>query len=158
MKEIKKQQFNWHGKTYYLLGENAEGVRYWLKKASWDCGWYWGIGYVETFTNNKAPQLSRDIASHQHFDGLFLKGGNCWDLFNGLLVETPLSINERWQLLELMSTAYTMREYADLLEQRGAHITNNPLADVIGNTAERDRINGEIIPAINEKIYELLTH
>ena len=69
-------------KRVYLLGKDGEGVAYWLESASWDCDWYWGGGYVKTYTQNDYPELSRDIDSHQHFDGLFFKSNkNGFDAF-----------------------------------------------------------------------------
>ena len=45
MKKEKRKAF---GKKIYLLGKDAEGVKYWLEEASWDCNWYYGFGYIET--------------------------------------------------------------------------------------------------------------
>lgn len=153
-KKMKKAAF---GKDIYFLGSDAAGVNYWLERASWDCGWYWGFGYVETYTNNANPAGSRDVASHQHFDGLFLKNAGYVDGFRALLPGTPLSDAEIWQLLELMKTFYILREYADTLERGGAHITSNPAANVIKSPEERERINAEVLPAIFAEVYKLLT-
>ena len=158
MKQLQKTKTMAFGKSIYLLGEDANGVRYWLERAQFDCDWYWGIGYVETYTNNKAPHLARDIASHQHFNGLFLNGSKCCiDLFNDLLVNTPLNDSEKWQLLELMQSAYTMRKYSDMLYTHGAHITHNVCGDTIANDSEYERINKIALPAILEEIYKLLS-
>jgi hypothetical protein len=67
MNKRKSHAFN---KDIYLLGKNRYGELVWLESPTWDCGWYWGFGYVETYTNNKRPDLARDISSHSHFDGL----------------------------------------------------------------------------------------
>ena len=38
-------------KKYYLLGKRKEDNRkVWLEEGSWDCDWYWGLGYVEIFS------------------------------------------------------------------------------------------------------------
>ena len=58
---IKKEKDHAFGKDVYLLGKDAEGVKYWLESPSWDCGWYWGFGYVETYQRNWRPSLARDI-------------------------------------------------------------------------------------------------
>jgi len=63
MKKTKKHAF---GKDVYLLGKDKHGIYYWLESPKWDCGWYWGFGYIETYTNNKQPQLAKDINSHEH--------------------------------------------------------------------------------------------
>ena len=33
-------------KNDILLRSRKEGERVYLSKHSWDCGWYWGFGYV----------------------------------------------------------------------------------------------------------------
>lgn len=144
------------GKEVYLLGKDKEGVLYWLEQASWDCDWYWGFGYVENYTNNKQPHLSRDKNGHQHFDGLFLER-NIYDSFKELLVETPLTNNEIWQLLELMKTFYTLRKTSELYHLGGSHITTNNIKDLLKNEEEENRINKELLPKLFEEVYKILT-
>lgn len=45
-----KQRSRAFGKKIYLLGEDKCGDRYWLEEPFWDCGWYWGFGYIETYS------------------------------------------------------------------------------------------------------------
>ena len=54
-------------KDIYLLGADSCGNKYWLEAPSWDCKWYWGFGYIETYTNSDNPSISNDIISHQHW-------------------------------------------------------------------------------------------
>ena len=153
---MKKKVINKFGE-HYLLGKGIDGQYYYLEKESWDCGWYWGLGYIHTFTNNKAPQLSRDIASHQHFDGLFLNGTKCaYDNFIDFFEDIVLTDKELWTFIELMKTAYTLKESAEVFGRGGSHFTTNPCADVIKNTEIVDKINNEMIPAIMDKVRELL--
>ena len=145
------------GKDIYLLGKDSLGTYYWLEKASWDCDWYWGFGYVETYTNNKNPNRAKDISSHQHFDGLFFnKGKMSFDVFKEFFEETVLTDREIWTLLELMKSFYTAREYASMLHIGGAHYTTNPCKEIIQDFDEWDRINKVVIPAICEEVYNLL--
>lgn len=37
---MKKKVITWHGKEYYLLGKDSEGINYYLEEASWDCDWH----------------------------------------------------------------------------------------------------------------------
>ena len=154
MIKTKKHAFD---KDIYLLGSDSEGTNYWLEAASWDCDWYWGFGYVETYTNNKNPEIARDIVSHQHFDGLFFnKNKNGYDAFNEFFSETPLTNNEIWKLCELMKTYYIMREYSDTLHRGGAHYTTNPCRNILQNNDEYNRINKNVMPEIFFEIYSLL--
>ena len=145
------------GYKYYLLGADENGTKHWLQSASWDCGWYWGLGYVETFTRNYAPAFARDIESHQHFDNLFITGGGDPERFRQILPETPLTDKEIWTLLELMNAAYKAREYSDMIHIGGSHITSNPCKELLLNEAEYKRINEKVIPGIMDEVYELLT-
>lgn len=155
---MNKYSFKWHGKKYYLLGEDADGERYYLEEAHWDCGWYWGGGYVETFTNNNCPKMSKDISSHQHFDGLFLKNPrlNGFDAFKTFFKETPFTDKELWLIIELMESFYTAGQYSDFLYLGGAHYTTNPCKETIVNDAEYTRINATVIPALMEELYKIL--
>ena len=151
---MKKKKSRAFGKDIYLLGEK-DGERYWFRSASWDCEWYWGIGYIETFTNNLNPAASRDVSSSTHFDHLFF-GNGCDNIF-GFFDKSTLTKKEKWTLLELMKSAYTARKYADMLHRGCSGITDNPATDTICNDEERNRINNVVIPKIMEQIYTLLT-
>ena len=48
---LNKKKIHVFGKDAYLLGKDDQGIQYWLESPSWDCDWYWGFGYVETYTN-----------------------------------------------------------------------------------------------------------
>lgn len=154
---MKKQVINKFGK-HYLLGEDHNGTKYYLEQASWDCGWYWGLGYIHTFTNNKNPKYSRDIQTHTHFDSMFLnKNRNGYDEFKDFFKETVLNEKETWQLIELMKSLYIAREYSDFLNRGGAHYTQNACGELIKNNDEYERINKTVIPGLLNKVYELLS-
>lgn len=150
--------FEWHGNRFHYIGTDCNGIHYWLQEATFDCDWYWGIGYVETFTNNSNPALSRDINSHSHFNYMLNgAGNNSVDGFRSIFTETDLSNSQIWKLLELMRSAYIAREYADMLHIGGAHYTTNPAREVIqGDLYEYERINRKVIPAIMREVYDLL--
>lgn len=155
---MKKETFEWHGKKYYLLGKGIDDEMYYLEQAKWDCDWYWGGGYVETFTNKRVPRLSADISSHQHFDGMFFevpyKSG--YDVFKEYFAETPFTDNEVWKILELMKSFYIARGYSDFLHLCGAYYTSNPCSMVIKNEEEYNRINKVVIPSLMEELYKIL--
>lgn len=147
---------------HYLLGKNKEGEFVWLEKPSWDCGWYWGFGYLHTFTNNKEPEFSKDISSHFHFDSSFLNSNiDGFDAFKNYFDACVLSDDEIWQLLELAKTAYTLKETAEVFGRGGSHYTTNKAKDIIQEQANYsnivEKINKIILPAIFEEIKKLLT-
>lgn len=145
-------------KDIYLLGQDADGINYWLEAASWECDWYWGFGYIETYTNNNNPSRARDIESHSHFDSLGAKENkNLYDAFKEKFIVTPLSDKELWTLCELMKSFYIAKKYAEMLHTGGAHYTTNPCKDIIRNDEEYTRINKIVIPAIYKEVYALLS-
>jgi hypothetical protein len=155
--QIKKRKSHAFGKDIYLLGQDSEGTNYWLEKASWDCGWYWGFGYVETYTNNKSPEKARHIASHQHIDSTFLKGvsrlSDC-----PLLSKVTFSSQECWQLTELFKQFYLLKNMAEFLSRKpyGCHVTSVDL-DYPKLEGLQDTINKVMLPKIFQAIYDILT-
>ena len=152
---MKKQTIEKFGNKYYLLGTRKEdNKKVWLQKGSFDCNWYWGVGYVEIFNRNYT-----DISEHTHFDSLFLKR-NIFDSFKNYFKDTTLSDNEIWQLLELMQTIYTLREMSDTIHRRGSHITTTGIENHIFNENiyinMYDKINNDTIPTLLNTVYELL--
>ena len=138
------------GKKNYLLGERKEdGKKVWLEEASFDCGWYWGLGYIEIYNKRYS-----DIDEHTHFDSLFLNK-NIYDSFVEYFSDCTLEKSEIWKLLENMQTLYTLRKYSDMLHCRGSHITDNSNKDFIQNDAEYKRINDVVIPKILQDTYKL---
>lgn len=154
---MKKFAFNNFGHKYYLLGTDKEGIKYFLEEARWDCDWYWGGGYVESFTNNRNPSCSRDINFHSHFDSMFLNGNkNGFDMFKDFFAETPFKDGEIWKICELMKSFYVAREYSDMIYRGGAYYTSNPAKETIMNKDEYTRINKVVIPTIMTELYKIL--
>ena len=155
---MKKKVITWHGRKFYLLGRDHKGVCHWIEEGSFDCDWYWGIGYIKTFSNNTRPQLSKDSMSHTHFDTMFLQGnGNAFDRIKSFFAETTFSDEEIWKICELMNAMYTARHYADMLHRGNAHYTENPVSETIKNECEYKRINEKVIPAMLNSLYEIMS-
>ena len=155
---MQKRKSHTFGKDIYLLGQDADGINYWLEEATWDCDWYWGGGYVETYTNNNYPSMSRDINSHQHFDGLFFnRNKNGFDAFKEFFAETPFTDEEIWTICELMKSFYIVRRYSDMALHGSAGYTTNPSKREIRNYDEYKRINEIVIPDIMKNLYTILS-
>lgn len=128
-----------------LLGK-VDGENIYLDPPSWDCGWYWGFGYL----GNRY--------CHYHVDGL-MKNTN---LFAGIKEHFDKdtfilkSDREVWIFAELFATFYTLKKTAEVLRRGGSHYTNNPCKEIIINGAEVERINKIVLPAIFKEIYKLL--
>ena len=156
---MKKQTTIAFKKKIYLLGADAEGTKYWLEAPSWDCDWYWGFGYVETYTNNNYPNRSRDINSHQHFDGLFLNNStvSAFDAFKAFFKETTLDQKEIHLLIDYMSSFYKLKDVAKTLGVGYSHMTEKAKLSEVQSTETSKEINEKILPAIFKQIDILLS-
>jgi hypothetical protein len=132
---------NYPAKIYIGTANNE---KIYLSAPSWDCGWYWGFGYLG---NNNC---------HYHVDGLS-KDKNLFDSFKEHFSQHLIVRDSQlWTLCELFKTFYSLKEAAEILGRGGAHYTTNPCKDVIINTEEVNRINSTVLPAIFEEIYKIL--
>ena len=153
-----KRVFEWHGHRYHYIGTGPNGENMRLQESTFDCGWYWSIGYIETFTNKRAPWNSIDIESHTHFEYLMTRNRyqNWFDAFNEQFKNPFLTESEVWKICELMKSLYTARHYADMIWRGGAHYTQNPCEEIIKNETEYKRINDVVIPAMLKELYKIL--
>ena len=157
MKNTKQKRFAFN-KAIFYLGKDKDGANRWLEAPSWDCGWYWGFGYIETYTNNENPERSRDISEHTHFNNLFLNGNKCaFDMFKGFFISTPLSDDEIWTLCDYMMTYYTLRETAELYRHGYSWLTKRAKINIIKNQAQENTINNVLLPELFKHIEALLT-
>jgi hypothetical protein len=155
---MKKAISNAFGKTIYFLGKDEYGQNLWLEEPRWDCDWYWGFGYVESYTNNKSPHLARDISSHSHFDGLVWykndKGNYVYHIKE--VMETPLTEDESWQLSDLMKRFYSLRETAEIFHRGSSNFTSVPSVDSTNKELEK-YINEVELPKIFKGVIDLLS-
>ena len=142
----------------YLLGVYDEDWIY-LQKPSWDCGWYWGFGYLHYHSKN-----DRSWHCHTHFDSVFFDNGNCtpkefnnltsWDRLNKLDLCT-LSKDERWKLLDYMKTFYTLKESAEVFGRGGSHFTSKANMEIIKKEELVTIINKIMLPELFNNIEKL---
>jgi len=169
---IKKRTDHAFGKKVFLLGRYKSGEDFWLEEAKFDCGWYWGFGYIETYQKNRSPSKARDISSHSHWDGLvgqqeiydsekqvWKKGKYIHHLNEHPEVEdTVLTDAESWELAELMKTFYTLKEAAAVFRRGGSHVaTVEKEKEIVTRKEWTDEINQKILPALFTEIYDLLS-
>jgi hypothetical protein len=170
---LAKQKRHAFRKDIYLLGQDEDGRNYWLEAPSWDCSWYWGFGYVETYTNNKSPKKSRDILSHEHIDSSFMgsqevynhekqcfvKGEYIHNIYDSpRLVKTTFTSDEGWKLSELFEQFYLLRKMAEFThkEKPGCNVTTSPVNH--GKMSGwNEHINEFMIPMITAEIMRILS-
>jgi len=128
------------------MGKVDDEVIY-LSAPEWSCGWYWGFGYL----GNKN--------THYHLDGL--NRTENIHLRDAILKHfgesfTVTDENDVWTFTELVLTAYSLREAAEVLGRGGSHCTTNPVALTIKNEAETKRINEIVLPEVFSAIEDIL--
>ena len=154
---MEKKVINSFG-VHYLLGKDQEGKYVYLQKESWDCNWYWGFGYLHTFTNNRCPERSNDIDSHFHFDSTFLRGRDyAKKMFEEYFVETPLTDDEMWILCDYMMTFYTLKKTAEVFHSGYSNQTSKAFIETLKSKEQSDKINHEILPDLFQRIADLLS-
>lgn len=105
--------------------------RIYLSKHSWDCGWYWGMGYIGNEN------------LHCHFEGAFLVGSNALDITK-VFSQTKLTQDNWWTILEMFSSAYKLREAADLYHRGGSHISTNLCREKLKDEELAARLNKDL--------------
>jgi len=126
-----------------LVGQH-DGENIYLSSPSWDCGWYWGWGYLGNknchyHVSGLNPNINLHDALIEHF-GDTLK----------------VRKSDMWVLAELFQTFYKLRGAAEMYKHGGAYLTTNPCADLIKNSDEITRINTVLLPAIFDEAYKIL--
>ena len=153
-----KHKIEWHGNTYYYLGMDKRGINYYMKDFTWDCGWYWSGGWVESFDNNDNPEKSKDILSHAHFDTLIFNDQiMCFYEFNKNFVSSPFDTDEIWELCELMKEFYLLWDYANFCVRGHCGISRTADYNKNINMQEYENVNKSIMPKLFDKIRKVLT-
>lgn len=148
-KEVKE----FHGKDLFLLGKDEYGTYYYLESPSWDCGWYWGFGYIEGFTNNRVTDRSHE--SHQHATSFVSEWFTEHNGSTPRLTERTFTDKEGWQLSELFKRFYILKESAELFGRGGAHVSSTD--EKLKREAWASEINETLIPQTTAEIIKILT-
>lgn len=153
--ELKKMMDVRDGKKNFFLGLNKNGGKMWLEAPSWDCDWYWGLGYIKIYQQNRMPSKARDILCSNHFDYVFPSS----DIFINEFNDTPFTRNEKWKIYEYMKELYTLNHYADMMHNGCAHITEGSKTlkeEQKNNIKEYNRINKILIPNVWKELEAIL--
>lgn len=130
------------GKNVYLLGIDNHGDYRWLEAPFFDYGWYWGFGYVETYTNNKNPHKSKDIVCHTHIDTEFLSSDKKEIDILRHLEKATFTVDEGKLLNQYFTEFYSLKDQANK-----AHNVNEERYKELNETS---------IPEVMDKILQIL--
>lgn len=129
-----------------------------LSGPKWDCGWYWGFGYLGNnnchYHVDGLTKISTYNTDKKVFEYEFVNLKDGFEKhFGDTFIVRP---SDQWTFAELFKSFYSLRETAEILGRGGAHLSSNPCKDVIINTDETKRINEVVLPAIFDEIYKIL--
>jgi hypothetical protein len=126
-----------------LLGR-VDSRPIYLHRPSFDCGWYWGFGYL----GNKD--------CHYHLDGLNVNK-NLYDALIEHFGDTlKIDKDKLWSFCEIVKTIYSLKESAEVLGRGGSHYTKNPCAEIIKKPDMVLEINSVMIPELINEMYKTL--
>lgn len=148
-------------RTFFGISRESKETIY-IYKPTFDCGWYWSFGYLGR--SNLHYHLS-SYKDHSYIitlqDGTIelvteRRNFNMYDCLSADYELAPAIKKNLWQFCELAKTAYALKQTAEVLGRGGSHYTTNPCCDIIKNSKEVDRINKEVLPAIFNKIQQIV--
>ena len=124
------------------LGNTTQCGGLYLSKHSWDCGWYWGFGYIG---NNSC---------HMHIDSLM---GAEYDIRSIFDKGSPITQNQWWIIRDLFTQAYALKKAAEVY-QHGGHQTTKPgITDCIKNLEMAALINKDLEIVLN-KVWDFIVN
>lgn len=113
----------------YAMGETI-----YLSKHTFDCGWYWGFGYIG---NSRC---------HYHFE-TFLKDAK---LASELFESPNISDRDWWVIRDLFVQAYAIKKTAEVYKHGGNQtLLEGGVTDVLQDTAMVTRLNADLEKILN---------
>lgn len=124
------------------LGNTTEYGRLYLSRHSWDCGWYWGFGYIG---NSRL---------HMHIDSLINGEYDVNKIFDG---GASITQDQWWIIRDLFTQAYALKKAAEVY-RHGGHQTSKPgITDCIKNLEMAAQINKDL-ETVLDKVWDFLLH
>lgn len=138
----------------FLLGHPTDGGRgYLFRRPSFDCGWYWGFGYLGNrdvhFHLDNMTSIHPELANKNMFDQLKMLFGDNLTITND---------GDLWKFCEHASAIYKMRVAAELFHRGGSSYTSNERSDSIKELGHDmyETLNSVLIPEQIESLYRVL--
>lgn len=120
------------GKVRDDFKENfVSGEKIYLEMHSWDCNWYYGMGYIG----------NRNL--HTHFDITFLNNDSSYDI-KDIFEKTPLTQSQWWLLRDLFIQAYALRKCAEVYRNGGHQTSKKGITDIIENSEMENKLNADL--------------
>ena len=129
-------------KDKVYLGNTTEYGKLYLSKHSWDCGWYWGFGYIG---NSRL---------HMHIDSLINGEYDVNKIFDG---STGITQDQWWIIRDLFRQAYALKAAAEVYQYGGHQTTKPGMTDCIKNLEMAAQINKDLETVLN-KVWDFLSN
>jgi len=131
--EIKETQtYNKDKNSLCCLGEVIS-----IERHSWDCGWYWGFGYIG----------NRNLHTHAKIfiDELL------WSDVNEVFEENIFKTDDNfWIFKDLLVQAYALKETAEVYKNGGHCVLKKGLTDVIQSDLKYEETNKDLEIVLNK--------
>ena len=132
-------------KTKIFLGKtskefNMPDENLYLYKHSWDCGWYWGFGYIGN--ENLHMHIPSLIESPIHDVNV---------IFN----KTKITQSEWWVIRDLFIQAYALKKVAEVYRYGGHQTTKPGIVDILKNSEKADMLNNDL-ELVLDKVWSFL--
>ena len=126
------QSYNPEKDYLYIQGENI-----YLEKHNWDCGWYWGFGYI----GNKDLHTHASVFIHELI----------WHSNDQVFETSPIfqKNDTFWIFKDLLKQAYTLQECAEIYQYGGHCITNNK-TEIVRNKRKAKSINKDLEKVLDQ--------
>lgn len=126
--------------TKFRMGA-MDGRSIFLSVPTFDCGWYWGFGYLGNsqchFHLDSLDSMDSSLVNKNMYDQLKLLFGDSLTIADGKL----------WKFCEVVQTIYTLKKAAEVFGRGGSYYTSNPDAELLKNQEWVNHINYVLIPA-----------
>ena len=133
------------GDKFALLGKKSNGDKVYLQKASYDCDWYFGFGYIAVFEENRSEQ-----STHTHWDSYFTGSSHVEpNHIKEEFEETPFTDKELWVLCDLMKTFYSLKETSGIYNRGNSHLTGETHG-MIENEEMKQKVDRDTYKVIHE--------
>jgi len=145
-------------KELWYLGLTRNDEKVYLEEFSWDCGWYWGGGYICTAHKNVTENqvLHGQCSMHTHFDSFFKKDGMCFiDVKKSIFKTSYLSTRQWWRLADLFEQFYALKAAAGIYKH-GGHQTSYGRTYAETDSEMAAKLNKQIEHVIIPEIRKLL--
>jgi len=121
-----------------FLGKTESEIIY-LYKHSWECDWYWGMGYVGNLNN------------HYHFEKFISNETDPKKIFP---MGTNLTQSDWWVLRDLFIQAYALKHVAEIYQFGGNQVENSITRKIISE--EKAAIANSDLKIILDTIWDYL--